>query len=398
MRRDTVMEPRMPAFNPLVARLSPPPIPSVLAWAQAYDGSRGPKIDLSQAVPGYPPHPDMLTWLSEAAGSAAYTGYGAIEGEDALRQAYAAHVASLYGVDVTADNVHITSGANQAFLCAAMAVAGPGDAIALTRPFYFNMETTLAMLGISVKTVACRQENGFLPDVADVEAVLKTGVKAFAVVSPNNPTGAVYPADLLAEIFGLCRKHDAWLILDETYRDFIDGEAAPHGLMSVENWEEGLILTYSFSKSYCIPGHRLGAVMGGPGLVDQVAKVMDNLQICAPRAAQAALAKAIPALADWRRANKAEISRRVEALKTVMQALPDWSLDAIGAYFAYIRHPFTGQPSERVAEKLAREAGIVCLPGIYFGEGQDNHLRFAFANADAQTISLLTERLKDFRL
>jgi aspartate/methionine/tyrosine aminotransferase len=392
------MEHRMPAFNPLVARLSPPPIPSVLAWAQAYDGARGPKIDLSQAVPGYPPHPDMLTWLSEAAGSAAYTGYGAIEGEDALRQAYAAHVAGLYGVDVIAGNVHITSGANQAFLCAAMAVAGPGDAIALTRPFYFNMDTTLAMLGIGVKTVACRQENGFLPDPADVEAVLKTGVKAFAVVSPNNPTGAVYPAGLLAEIFALCRKHGAWLILDETYRDFIDGDAAPHGLMSVDNWQDGLILTYSFSKSYCIPGHRLGAVMGGEALVDQVAKVMDNLQICAPRAAQAALAKAITVLADWRKANNDEISRRVAAMKEVMTRLPAWEISAIGAYFAYIRHPVPGVKSETVAEKLAREYGVVCLPGAYFGEGQENHLRFAFANADAATVLKLEERLGGFSI
>jgi hypothetical protein len=50
-----------PAFNPLISRLSPPPVPAVFAWARAYDGARGPLIDLSQAVPGYPPHPDMLT-------------------------------------------------------------------------------------------------------------------------------------------------------------------------------------------------------------------------------------------------------------------------------------------------------------------------------------------------
>ena len=63
----------MPHFNPLIAKLSPPPVPSVLAWAKAYDGSRGPLIDLSQAVPGYPAHPDMLKWLGEAASSPART-------------------------------------------------------------------------------------------------------------------------------------------------------------------------------------------------------------------------------------------------------------------------------------------------------------------------------------
>jgi aspartate/methionine/tyrosine aminotransferase len=387
------------AFNPLISRLSPPPIPSVLAWAAAYDGAKGPLIDLSQAVPGYPPHPDMLAWLAEMAGSRTYTGYGAIEGEDVLRAAYAAHVSELYGATVTAANIHITSGANQAFMCLAMAVAGYGDTIAMTNPFYFNQDTTLAMLGIKSTLIACDPERSFLPDIDAVKAALVPGVKALVLVTPNNPTGAVYPPALLREIFMLCRQNGTWLILDETYRDFLDeGSGAPHDLLSIPSWEDNLALTYSFSKSYCIPGHRLGAITAGEAVVDQVAKIMDNLQICAPRAPQAAVAKAIPALADWRKDNRAEITTRFEALKDVMSRLPQWGLQAIGAYFAYISHPFGDVASELVSEKLAKEAGVVCLPGVYFGEGQQKYLRFAFANADAPTIRKLEARLAGFKL
>ena len=75
----------MARFNPLVETLAAPPIPSVFAWAAAYDGRNGPMIDLSQAVPGYPPHPEMLRLLGENAASRAYTGYGPIQGEDSLR-------------------------------------------------------------------------------------------------------------------------------------------------------------------------------------------------------------------------------------------------------------------------------------------------------------------------
>jgi aspartate/methionine/tyrosine aminotransferase len=389
----------MSTFNPLIAKLSPPPVPSVLAWAKAYDGSRGRRIDLSQAVPGYPPHPDMLAWLAETAGSRDYTGYGAIEGEDVLRKAYADHMSALYRAPVTAANIHITSGANQAFMCLAMAVAGAGDTVAVTNPFYFNQQTTLAMLGVNVVTVDCDAANAFLPDIAAVKAALVSGVKALVLVTPNNPTGAVYPPALLREIFARCRENGTWLILDETYRDFLDESQIPaHDLLSIPGWEDGLALTYSFSKSYCIPGHRLGAITAGPVMIDQVAKVMDNLQICAPRAAQAAVAKAIPALTDWRRTNRQEIAGRAVALRQVMAKLPAWKVDALGAYFAYVRHPFEGVRSEVVAEKLAREAGVVCLPGVYFGEGQENHLRFAFANADAPTILQLEERLRDFSL
>ena len=389
----------MPHFNPLIATLSLPPVPSVLAWAKAYDGARGPLIDLSQAVPGYPPHPDMLAWLAETAGSPVFTGYGAIEGEEVLRTAYAAHVSGLYGAPVTAQNIHVTSGCNQAFICTAMAIAGAGDTVLMTNPFYFNQETTLAMLGIGIELVPCDAGHGFLPDVGAIEAALKPGVRALALVTPNNPTGAVYPPELLRRIFDLCRANGTWLILDETYRDFLaEGSGAPHDLLSVENWQDSLVCLYSFSKSFCIPGHRLGAVTAGPALVEQIAKVMDNLQICAPRSAQAAVARALPALDQWRAGNRAEIARRAEALKQVMSRLSGWKIQAIGAYFAYIRHPYPDIRSEFVAEKLAKLAGVACLPGDYFGEGQEAYLRFAFANADVPTILRLEERLSTFHL
>ena len=390
----------MPAasFNPLVSKLSPPPVPSVFAWGRAYDGECGPLIDLSQAVPGYPPHPDMLAWLAESAGSRAYAGYGPIEGETELRTAYATEQQAIYGANVTVDNIHITAGCNQAFMATVSAIAGSGDAVALTDPFYFNQETTLAMMGIRRELIPLVPAAGFVPTIEGIEAVLAKGVKAVALVSPNNPTGAIYPADLLRQAFEACRKAGAFLILDETYRDFLPGEGRPHDLLSVEGWEENLILLYSFSKSFCIPGHRLGAITAGPRAVAEIAKVMDNLQICAPRAPQAAVARAIPALRDWREVNRAEILARAETLKSVMADLPAWKMDSIGAYFAFIRHPFDGQPSALIAEQLAKRAGILCIPGAYFGDSQQAYLRFAFANADSETIRGLTARLTNFIL
>ncbi|CDZ25846.1 aminotransferase [Neorhizobium galegae] len=389
----------MPAFNPLIEKLSPPPVPSVAAWGRAYDGSKGPLIDLSQAVPGYPAHPDMLKLLGEAGSSKAFTGYGPIEGEAELRTAYAAHVSEVYGANIGLKNIHITSGCNQAFVCAAMTVAGPGNTVLMTEPFYFNHETTLAMMGVKTAFVACEAANGFLPDLLGLEAAITGEVRALALVSPNNPTGAIYPPSLLEAIFKLCRTKSIWLILDETYRDFLPtADQAPHALFSLDGWEDTLISLYSFSKSFCIPGHRLGAITAGPVAVEQIAKIMDNLQICAPRAAQAAVAKALPLLADWREENRQEIGRRADALKAVMRSVNDWKLDAIGAYFAFVRHPFPGKSSAEVAEKLARQAGIICIPGAYFGESQQDYLRFAFANADVPTIGLLRERLQNFTL
>ena len=389
----------MARFNPLVETLAAPPIPSVFAWGAAYDGRNGPMIDLSQAVPGYPPHPEMLRLLGENAASRAYTGYGPIEGEESLRKAYAAHLSETYGIPLETGKVHVTSGCNQAFICAAMAIAGAGDAVLMSDPYYFNQETTLAMLGIRTRFAPCDPANGFLPDIDALAAAITPDVRAVALVSPNNPTGAVYPPELLAAIYDLCAARGIWLILDETYRDFLPaGAGRPHELFSRKGWEDTLIGLYSFSKSFCIPGHRLGAITAGAAVVEQVAKIMDNLQICPPRSAQAAVATALPLLADWREENRREIARRVDALRATMAGVPAWRVGAVGAYFAFIGHPFDGVSSARVAEKLAKEAGILCLPGSYFGARQEGYLRFAFANADVETISLLKDRLQRFAL
>jgi len=384
-----------PHINPLIANLSAPPIPAVQAWGRAYDGRLGPLIDLSQAVPGYPPEPRMLGWLADAAGSVAACGYGPIEGEDGLRAAYAAHQGEVYGAPIAAENIHVTAGCNQAFVTAAMAVAGVGDAILMTNPCYFNHETTLEMLGIAPRYVKCRAENGFLPTRDDVAAAISPDIRALAIVTPNNPTGAIYPAALLADLLALCRDKGIWLILDETYRDFLPpGADRPHDLFPDPLWQDNLIGLYSFSKSFCIPGHRLGAVTASPFMVDAIARIMDNVQICAPRAPQIAVASAIAPLADWRQANRAEIARRATALREAMDGLNGWTLDAVGAYFAFLRHPFDATGSIEVSERLAREAGIVTIPGTFFGPGNDRHLRVAFANASADVLRTLPERLR----
>lgn len=381
-------------FNPLVAGIAPPPIPEIMGWARNYDGAQGPVIDMSQAVPGYSPHPDLLAWLGEMAASPACAGYGDIEGEPALRSAYAQWSGTIYDAGIAPGDVHITAGCNQAFFAVAMALAGSGDTVLLTNPNYFNQATTLSMLGIAAKTVACDPARSFLPDPAEVADAIDENVRALAIVTPNNPTGAVYPPDLLAQLFDICRDRGVWLIIDETYRDFLPpGAGAPHRLFARPDWRDTLIGLYSFSKSFCIPGHRLGAVTAGAPVIAQIAKVMDNLQICAPRAPQAAVARAIPALREWREANRQVIADRATALESALAHAKGWSIDAIGAYFAFVRHPFDQMTSTETARSLAQEAGIVTVPGACFGEGLDAYLRVAFANVDEATIGTLADRL-----
>lgn len=388
---------KQPQFNIHIETLDAPPIPRINKATQSYCGDKGPLIDLSQAVPGYPPPELMLQALGAAASDSTYLGYGSIEGESVLRSAYANDLEYTHGSAVPAEQIMITSGCNQAFVTAALTVASPGQSILLISPWYFNHESTLRMFGIRTEHVAVNATNGFLPTTDALKAALTPDIRAIVIVTPNNPTGAIYPPALIHQIAELCTSQGIWLILDETYQDFLPEDSGPaHDLFS-DTSKDHLIVVSSFSKSYCIPGHRLGVVVTSEPAIKQMTKVMDNLQICAPRAPQVALANCMTELREWREDNRIEINQRAVALEIAIKELPSWSIEAIGAYFAYVRHPWSDRASIDVAENLASEYGVVTLPGEFFGPSQQQFLRVAFANVESDVIASLPQRLQGYQ-
>jgi aspartate/methionine/tyrosine aminotransferase len=384
----------LPVPAPTIRATETPPIPAARAWAARYDGAAGPPIDLTQAVPGYPPHPALLERIAEAAGSRAAAGYGPIEGDAALREALAADLSGFYGAPIGAAEVAITAGCNLAFAMVMQAIAAPGDAVLLPAPWYFNHRMALTMHGVEAIPLPCRPEDGFVPDPERAAALLGPRVRAVVLVTPNNPTGAVYPPAVIERFAALCRARGAWLVLDETYRDFLgDGAIPPHRLFSDPDWGDVLVHLYSFSKAYCVPGHRVGAVVAGAGFRAELAKALDTFQICPPRAPQMALAWAVEALRDWRAGNRAIMQDRADTFRRAVSQLEGWRLDALGGYFAYLRLPEGTPDAVASAERLAAARGLMCLPGPFFGPGQERHLRLAFANAELAQIEGVPARL-----
>jgi aspartate/methionine/tyrosine aminotransferase len=387
------------SVNPAVASVTAPPIPEARGWASRYDGAYGPALDLTQAVPGYPPHPDLLGALALAARDPATLGYGNITGDAGLREAYAADVSNLYGGQIGALEVAITAGANMGSFAVTLLLAGAGQAIMLPVPWYFNHQMNAGLLGVGVVPLPCRPERGFVPDPDEAERLLDETVRAIFLVSPNNPTGAIYPPELLERFAVLCRRRGIKLVLDETYRDFREaGRAPPHSLFRETGWADTLIQLYSFSKAYCVPGHRAGAIVADRALMPELAKILDCLQICASRVGQAALAWAIPHLSAWREENRLTMNARGEACRRAFKRLAEsgWRVESQGGYFAYLRHPFAGRAAMELAERLAVERGVIALPGSAFGPGQQDYLRLAFANVEAAAIEEVARRLDGF--
>ena len=354
-----------------------------------------PLLDLAQAVPAYPPADALTAHLASAVRQPEMARYTPIVGRDDLRSALADALSDAYRGRVTRDHVAITAGCNQAFCLALMALAGPGDETILAAPSYFNYQMWLEMLGISPVYLPFRPERGGVPDPADAAARITPHTRAIVLVTPNNPTGAIYPPEAIEGFHRLAREAGLALVLDETYRDFLPGDGPPHGLFARPDWDETLVHLYSFSKVYSLTGYRVGALVAGSGLLAEVAKAADCVAICAPAIAQEAALYGLRNLANFRAEKRRLVLERVARFRAVFerQSLA-YELISAGAFFAYVRHPFAGTPAVDVAHKLVLEENVLCLPGSAFGPEQENYLRFALANIDGDAMAALGDRLE----
>lgn len=374
-----------------------PPIPEAQRWLKGVDfPTDRPLINLSQAAPADPPPAPMRAAMAEMLEDPASHLYGPVLGLPALREALAADWARHYGGTVTAAQVGVTAGCNQAFAATIAATCGEGGEVILPVPWYFNHKMWLDMSGVRAVPLTCGP--GLVPDPEAARALITPRTRAIVLVTPNNPCGVEYPAEVLDGFFDLCAETGIRLIVDETYRDFDSRSGAPHGLLTRDGWDQVLVQLYSFSKAYRLTGHRVGAVIGQPELLHQIEKFQDTVAICAPSLGQRAALWGLENLDQWKAEQREEILDRRAAIEEHFAPLTakGWRLLGCGAYFAYIEHPFA-QGAATLAPRLVRDAGVLILPATMFTpEGDrsgDRQLRVAFANTDRAGIAEFARRL-----
>lgn len=216
---------------------------------------------------------------------------------------------------------------------------------------------------------------------------------------------------MIAAFASLAKERNVALIMDETYRDFILDDVPHHlltpgqrqsNLSSDWTWRKHFIHLFSFSKSYCVPGHRLGAIVAPPEVLEQIKTVLDNIQICPPRPIQLALADMLLELRPFIRENAQALAHRHELFRLLLPRT--WKIGSQGGYYAFVRHPFKGIPATDVCRRMAIEAGVVTLPAAFFAprklsdqefeEEEQRWVRFSVANVDDERIKRVCQRLR----
>src|SRR6056297_2017589 len=378
-----------------------PPVMEARRWLEGVSfPDNQPLINVSQAAPVEPPPAPLRAAMAEALELPETHLYGPVLGLPALRAELARQWSAHYHGTATPDQVAITSGCNQAFAATIAALCTEGDEVILPTPWYFNHKMWLDMSGVT--DVPLPTDDALLPDPDRAEALITPRTRAISLVTPNNPGGVEYPADLVRAFFDLARRHGIALIVDETYRDFDARGGAPHDLFTDPSWDDTLIQLYSFSKAYRLTGHRVGAMVASRARLAEAEKFLDTVTICPPQLGQIAALWGMQNLSQWLAGERAEILDRRAAIHDNMPRLEaeGWRLLGCGAYFAYLQHPFA-DASDRLAPKLVRDASVLLLPGTMFRPADDpagkSEVRVAFANVDRAGIATLFDRLRALR-
>lgn len=387
-------------MNPALTGTFAPPVMEARRWLDGvtFTADR-PLINVSQAAPVDPPPEGLRRALADAAlNEPAAHLYGPVLGMPELRAEVASQWSTAYGGEIDAEQVAITQGCNQAFCATLAALAKAGDEVILPTPWYFNHKMWLDMAGVT--SVALPTGDGLIPDAEHAASLMTDRTRAIVLVSPNNPGGVEYPAEVLRAFFDLAKSRGVALIVDETYRDFDSRTGAPHNLFADPDWAGTLIQLYSFSKAYRLTGHRVGAIVADRGFLAEIEKFLDTVAICPSQLGQIGALWGMQNLGQWVAGERAEILARRAAMVEGFGKLDGWRLLGCGAYFAYVEHPFA-LPSPQIAKRLVSEAGILMLPGTMFTVEDDpsgtRQMRIAFANVDKAGIGTLIDRLARWR-
>jgi aspartate/methionine/tyrosine aminotransferase len=366
-----------------MTEVQPPIIPIVGDLIRRHPGT----ISLGQGVVSYGPPAAALKALETFPGSLDDHRYGPVEGQpdllDAIRRKLAAENRVAVGPE---RRIVVTAGGNMAFVNAVLAVTDPGDEVILQAPFYFNHDMAIVMAGC--RTVAVPTDANYQLRLDAIEAAITPRTRALVTISPNNPSGAVYPAGAVAAVNRLCAARGLYHIHDEAYEYFTYGEARHWSPGAAEESAPHTISLFSLSKTYGMASWRIGYMVVPQHLFEAVNKVQDTNLICPPLVSQAVARAALELGSGYCRERVAELAAVRRMVLDEFAAIADLCEVPTpeGAFYCLVRVRTPMDPLALV-ERLVVEHRVAAVPGTAFGLSEGCYLRVSYGALDAGTVA-----------
>lgn len=371
-----------------LAGVQSPVIPVVAGLIRQHPGT----LSLGQGVVSYGPPPQAEAAIGSFLREPENHRYKPVQGLPTLVEAFQKKLAQENRIEVSTERIFVTAGGNLAFMNALLAIADPGDEVILQVPYYFNHEMAIAMASCRPVLVPTDAQYQLQPDA--IRRAITPRTRAIVTISPNNPSGAVYPEATLREVNEICRDAGLYHIHDEAYEYFTYGAArhfSPGSLPGAGDWTISL---FSLSKAYGFASWRIGYMAIPAHLIEAVNKVQDTLLICAPVISQYA---ALGALSVGRSYCDEQLKKIAEVRHIVSEELSSIAdrceiPPADGAFYFLLRLNSSESPMALV-ERLVREYRVAVIPGSAFGLDRGCHLRVAYGALTASTAREGVQRL-----
>jgi aspartate aminotransferase len=314
--------------------------------------------------------------------------YGPAAGWPWLRELIAEKIERVNGYHVGPQQVAIAMGGTGAIQAALIATVGVGDEVLIPDPHWPHYTMQLACCGATPVSYALDSQNGWLPDITDLERLVTPRTRLLLINSPGNPTGAVYPAQLVENLLDFARRHDLYLLSDECYDEILfEGiHVGPGALLTHDEFNQGrVICIYTFSKTYAMTGWRIGYLVTGTQLLKTITYVLDasytNMSTVIQRGAAAALTGSQDCVAEMRQVYQHRRDLTVSLLKDLGRYL----YTPRGAFYILVNvsgPDGTGRRGRQFALDLLRERNVAVAPGSTFGSGAENYVRVSLAASD----------------
>lgn len=310
------------------------------------------------------------------------------------------------GIDVSYDQIMITTGGSEAILFGFFTCLNPGDEVIIPEPFYANYNGFACAAGVNVVSITSHIETGFaLPPIEDFEKAITSKTKAVIICNPNNPTGYLYSRQEMEALKKICLKHDLYLFSDEAYREFCyDGDYV--SAMHLQGLEQNVLLMDTISKRYSACGARIGALVTKNKAVYDAAMKFAQARLSPPGLAQIMGEAAVDLPDTYFNEPKAEYLSRRNLLVKRLNAMPGvFCPNPGGAFYAIARLPIDDSDKfcQWLLEKFSYNNQTVMLApatGFYGTKGLGkNEVRLAYVlNLDAINAAMdcLEKALKEY--
>lgn len=312
----------------------------------------------------------------------------AIGGDKSVLGALAGSVGDLLGIQLDPErNILLTPGTQAGLFTALSALVESGNRVALMDPDYLFTARIVRFLGGEIGHVLIRSYEGDpSPDLEILEAEFaEKGARVLVFSHPNNPTGAVYSAEVIARMAALVEKHGVTVLVNELYSRLIyEGPAFTH-FAAQPGMAERTVTLLGPSKTESLSGYRLGVVVAPPELAARIEDVLSITSLRAPAYAQ-------HVLLPWLRDDHGWLRQRIEAFRGLREQtlssllrLPWLRLQRQrGTAYAWVDVSALRLPGPTVSDALLREASVLVSPGYQFGPASDGHFRLCYARDEVE--------------